>query len=215
MKKKNGILSNIGLKILSVALAISLWFFVTYQGQSEMAIDAHLEFKNVPEGLEILRQDIKKVSLNIRGHERLLNALMPTDARVVIDMSDAKKGEAVYYFDKDNVIIPRTIKVQRIEPVSIRVTMDKSISKTVPVRVAVVGTPEKGYRVKSIVVNPSSVTIEGAKTELARIAFLRTEHIDITGIDADVVQNAKLHTGGMNIRTNIAEVTVTIRITNR
>lgn len=215
MKKKRGILSNIGLKILSVALAISLWFFVTYRGQSEMAIDAHLEFKNVPEGLEILRQDIKKVSLNIRGHERLLNALMPTDARIVVDMSNAKKGEVVYYFDKDNVIIPRTIKVQRIEPVSVRVAMDKSISKTVPVRVAVVGTPERGYRVKSIAVNPSSIEIEGAKTELARIAFLRTEPVDITGIDADVVQNVKLHTGGMNIRTKVPEVTVTIRITKR
>lgn len=54
-----------------------------------------------------------------------------------------KKGEAVYYFDKDNVIIPRTIKVQRIEPVSVKVTLDESTSKTVPVKAYVVGTPEK------------------------------------------------------------------------
>jgi YbbR domain-containing protein len=103
----------------------------------------------------------------------------------------------------------------RIDPAFVTVTLDESSTKVVPVRVAVVGIPEKGYRVKSITANPSSVTIKGAKTELARIAFLRTEYIDITGIDTDVVQNVKLHTGGMNIRTNIAEVTVTIRITNR
>jgi len=212
---KNKIFNNIGFKILSVALAISLWFFVTYRGQSEVTIDAPIEFKNIPVGLELIKQDIRNVNLSVKGHERLLKNLAPAGVRVVIDLSEAKKGEASYYFDKNNILIPRTIKVMRIDPAFVTVRLDESSTKIVPVRVAVVGTPEKGHRVKSIVVNPSSVAIEGAKTELARIAFLRTEHIDITGIDADVVQNVRLHTGGMNIRTNIAEVTVTIDITNK
>lgn len=210
--KKKGIFSDIGLKVLSVALAMSLWFFVTYRGQSEMAIDIPLEFKDVPKELEILRQNIKRVSLNISGHERLLKALRPMDARVVIDMSNAKKGEAVYYFDKDNVIIPRTIKVQRIEPVSVKVTLDESTSKTVPVKAYVVGTPEKGYRIKSIDVKPSVMEIEGAKTEIARISLLRTEAIDVTGMDSDMTQNVRINTNGRNIRTKASEVTVKINI---
>jgi YbbR domain-containing protein len=210
--KKKGIFSDMGLKILSVALAMSLWFFVTYRGQSEMAIDAPIEFKNVPWGLEILRQSIKRVSLNISGHERLLKALRPMDVRVVIDMSDAKKGEAVYYFDRDNVIIPRTIKVQRIEPVSVKMTLDESTSKTVPVKAYVVGAPEKGYRIKSIEVKPSVMEIEGAKTEIARISLLRTEAIDVTGMDSDMTQNARINTNGRNVRTKASEVTVKINI---
>lgn len=211
MKKKR-IFSDIGLKILSVALAMSLWFFVAYRGQSEMAIDVPLEFKDVPKGLEILRQNVKKVSLNISGHERLLKALRPMDVRVVIDMSKAKKGEAVYYFDKGNVIIPRTIKVQRIEPVSVRVTLDESTSKTVPVKAYVVGTPEKGYRIKAIDIKPSQVEIEGAKTEIARISLLRTETIDVTGMDLDMTQNVRINTNGRNIRIKASEVTVKINI---
>jgi YbbR domain-containing protein len=213
MKRK--IFNNIGFKILSVALAISLWFFVTYRGQLEITVESPIEFKNIPEGLELIKQDIRNVNLSVKGHERLLKGLKPADIRVIIDLSEAKKGEASYYFDKNNILIPRTIQVMRIDPAFVTVTLDESSTKVVPVRVAVVGIPEKGYRVKSIAVNPSSVAIEGAKTELARIAFLRTEYIDITGINTDVVQDVRLHTGGMNIRTNIAEVTVTIRITNR
>jgi YbbR domain-containing protein len=211
MKKKE-MFSNIGLKILSVALAMSLWFFVTYRGQSEMAIDVPLEFKNVPKGLEILRQNIKKVSLNISGHERLLKALRPIDVRVIIDMSKAKKGEAVYYLAKENVIIPRTVKVQRIEPVSVKVTLDESISKVVPVKAYVIGAPERGYRIKSIDVKPSVMEIEGAKTEMARISLLRTDPIDITGMDSDITQNVKINTNGSNIRTKASEVTVKIAI---
>lgn len=212
MIKKKGIFSDIGLKILSVALAMSLWFFVTYRGQSEMIIDAPIEFKNVPKGLEMLRQSAKRVSLNISGHERLLKALRAMDARVVIDLSNAKKGEAVYYFDKDNVIIPRTIKVLRMEPTSVKVALDESISKSVPVKAHIIGMPEKGYRIKSVDVKPSSAEIEGAKTEVARIALLRTEPVDVTGVDSDITQNVRLNTNGRNIRTKVSEVTVKITI---
>lgn len=212
MTKKRSIFSNIGLKILSVVLAMSLWFFVTYRGQSEIVIDVPLEFKNIPKNLELLRQNTKKVSLNISGHERLLKALSPMDVRVFVDLSNAKKGETVYYLDKDNIVIPRTIKVLRIEPTSVKVTLDESTSRIVPVRAYLIGSPETGYKVKSIDVRPSFVEVEGAKTEVARIALLRTEPIDITGIDSNMAQNVRINTNGRNIRTKVSEVTVKITV---
>ncbi len=216
MMKKKGIISNIGsdigVKILSVALAMSLWFFVTYRGQSEIVIDVPIEFKNIPKGLEILRQNVKRVSLNISGHERLLKGLRPMDAMVGVDLSNAKKGEAVYYLDKGNIVIPRTIKVLRIEPTSVKVTLDESTSKVVPVRAHIIGSPENGYKVRSIDVRPLSIEIEGAKTEVARVALLRTELIDITGIDSDITQSVRINTNGRNIRLKASEATVKITI---
>lgn len=209
---KKSMFSDIGLKILAVALALSLWFFVTYRGQSEVVMDAYIEFKNVPKGMELLRQNANKVNINISGHERLLKTLSPMDVRVFVDMSNAKKGEAVYYLDKGNVVMPRTIKVLRIEPTSVKVTLDESTSKILAVKANIIGAPEKGYIVKSVEVNPSSVKTEGAKTEMARIAVLRTEPIDITGIDSDIIQNVRISTNGRNIRTKVPEVTVKITI---
>lgn len=212
MIRKKGIFSNIGLKILSVALAISLWVFVTYRGQSEIVIDVPLEFKNIPKNLELLRQTAKQVSLNISGHERFLKALRPADVRVFVDLSNAKKGESVYYLDKDNVISPKITKVIRMEPTSVKITFDELISRIVPVRAYIIGSPEAGYRIKSVDIMPSSVEIEGAKTEVERIALLRTEPVDITGIDSDIIQNVRLNTNGRNIRTKVSEVTVKITI---
>lgn len=210
MKKKT--LGNIGLKILSLVLAMSLWFFVTYRGQSEMIIDAPIEFKNVPKGLELLRQNIKSVGLNIRGHERMLKNLRPMDVRVVINMADAKNGENEFYFDKADIIIPRTIKVLRMEPTYVRVVLDDSVSKVLPVKVPLVGTVEQGYRIKAVSVTPQYVTVEGAKAEVQRIAVLRTEPVDVTGFDADISQNVRINTNGINIRTRTSEVTVNIHI---
>lgn len=212
MIRKKGIFSNIGIKILSVALAISLWVFVTYRGQAEIVIDVPLEFKNIPENLELLRQTARQVSLNISGHERFLKVLRPADVRVFVDLSNAKKGESVYYLDEDNVISPRIVKVIRVEPTSVKITFDESISRIVPVRAYIIGSPEAGYKIKSVDIMPSSVEIEGAKTEVERIALLRTEPVDITGIDSDIIQNVRLDTKGRNIRTKISEVTVKITI---
>ncbi len=210
MKRK--IFSNMGLKVLSVALAMSLWFFVTYRGQSEMAIDAPIEFKNIPKGIEMLKQNVRRVNLNISGHERILKALRPMDVRVVLDLSEAKKGEAVYFFDINNIIIPRTIKVLRMEPASIKVVLDDAASKTVPVKAHIIGAPEKGYRIKSVDVKPSAVEIEGSKTEVNRTALLRTEQIDITGIDTGITQDVRLNLNGKSIRIKTSEVTVKISV---
>jgi len=206
------IFGNIGLKILSVFLAMFLWFFVTYRGQSEISVDMPIEFKNAPKGLEILKQNIKTVSLNISGQERILKGLKAGDVRVIIDLSDAKKGETTYYIGKNNVAVHKSIKVLRVEPTSIRIVLDESISKTVPVKAHIIGVPETGYKIRSVVVSPSLVAVEGTKTEVSRISVLRTEPLEITGIDADIDQNVRLITGGKNIRTDISEVRVKVDI---
>ncbi len=209
---KVSIFENIGLKILSIVIAIFLWFFVTYRGQSEISIDTTIEFKNIPKGLEILRQNVKTVSLSVSGHERILKGLKAGDIRVVVDLSDAKKGETIYFIEKSNVVVHRSVKVLRIEPTSVRVVLDESISKTVPVSPNIVGVPKTGYKIKSITLNPSSVFIEGPKTEILGIRALRTEVVDITDVDRDVEQRVSLTTGGKNIRTEVAEVNIRIDI---
>ncbi len=209
---KKILFSNLGIKILSVVLAISLWIFVTYRGRSEMAVDAPIAFKNVPKGLELLRESAKMVTLNLRGHERLLKSLRPMDINVVIDLSNAKRGETTYYLDKNAVIVPATVDILRVEPTSVRVVIDESMVKTLPVKASIIGAPEKGFRIASVDVKPSTVTVEGARTELARMAVLRTEAVDVGGLDSDVRETVRLNINDRNIRTRTPEVTVSIVI---
>jgi len=209
---KKILFSNPGIKILSVVLAISMWIFVTYRGQSEMAVDAPIGFKNVPKGLELLRESAKSVALNLRGQERLLKSLKPMDFNVFVDLSNAKRGETTYYLDKNAVIVPGTVDILRVDPTSVRVVLDESMVKTLPVKASVIGAPEKGFRIASADVKPSVVTVEGARTELERIAVLRTEAIDVTGFDSDIRETVRLNINGRNIRTRTPEVTVSIGI---
>ncbi|HIJ60882.1 MAG TPA: YbbR-like domain-containing protein, partial [Nitrospirae bacterium] len=81
-----------------------------------------------------------------------------------------------------------------------------------PVRVPVIGMPDKGYKVTGISVIPSMVEIKGAKSEISEINLLKTETIDVTSLDKDFQQNVKINTGGKNIMINTPEVLVKITI---
>src|SRR5208282_887738 len=209
---KKILFSNLGIKVLSVVLAISMWIFVTYRGQSEMAVDVPIGFKNVPKGLELLRESAKVATLNLRGHERLLKSLKPMDINVFVDLSNAKRGETTFYLDKNAVVVPGTVDILRVEPTSVRVVLDESMVKTLPVKASIIGAPEKGFRIASADVKPSVVTVEGARTELERIAVLRTEAVDVSGFDSDINETVRLNINGRNIRTRTPEVAVSITI---
>jgi YbbR domain-containing protein len=82
----------------------------------------------------------------------------------------------------------------------------------VPVKAYVVGIPESGYRIRSVEVKPQTLTVEGARSEVSKVGLLRTEPVDITGLDTDVMQDFKVNTDGKNIRVSASEVSVTIRL---
>jgi YbbR domain-containing protein len=210
---KHPIFKNLGLKITAVLLSVLLWIFATSRGLSEIALDVPLEFKNIPPGLELMNYDVKAVSLNIKGQERLIRTIRPTDIRVWIDLTRAKKGEGIYAINRNNISLPLTVTVKNITPTSVKVLLEESVSKTVRVKPIVVGIPERGYYVKSIIVVPQTVDIEGAISKIKKVDKVKTEPLDITGRSETLTKDLKLDVSGMTIRTRIDEVMVKIVIT--
>jgi YbbR domain-containing protein len=210
---KHPIFKNLGLKITAVLLSVLLWIFATSRGLSEIALDVPLEFKNIPPGLELMNYDVKAVSLNIKGQERLIRTIRPTDIRVWIDLTRAKKGEGIYAINRNNISLPLTVTVKNITPTSVKVLLEESVSKTVRVKPIVVGIPERGYYVKSIIVVPQTVDIEGASSKIKKVDKVKTEPLDITGRSETLTKDLKLDVSGMTIRTRIDEVMVKIVIT--
>jgi len=209
---KHPISKNLGLKITAVLLSILLWVFATSRGLSEIVLDVPLEFKNIPPRLELMYYDVKAVSLNIKGQERLIRTIRPTDIRVWIDLTKAKKGEGIYAINKNNISLPLTVTVKNITPSSVKVSLEESVSRTVKVRPIVVGIPEKGYYIKSISVVPQTVDLEGASSKIKKVDKVKTEPLDVTGRSETLTKDLKLDVSGMNIRTKVDEVMVKVVI---
>ena len=207
-------LKNLGLKIVAVLFSIVLWIIATHRGLSEMVLDVPLEFKNIPPGLVLVNYDIKKVSLGVKGQERLIRNVRPANIRVYVDLSKAKKGEGMYVISKENLKLPRWVTVTNIDPSSVKVALEKLVSKTVQVKPVIVGDPEKGFYIKLIDVNPQTIVIEGKSSDVKRVSSIRTEHIDITGYKENVTQDVKLETPE-NTKAKVEYVKVKIVIAKR
>jgi len=212
---RKSFLENLGLKIAAVLLSVALWFFATSRGQSEISIDVPLVFRNMPSGLEMIDNNVKTISLNIKGQDRLIKNIKLSDIGIYIDLSKAKKGKSTYYVTRDNIKLPHRITVLNINPSSVKVIIEDTIIKTVKVMPVIIGEPGKGYYVKSVEVSPQTVEIEGASSEVRKVNKIKTESLDITGSDETFTQEMKLDLTGKDIRPKISDIKIKVVIGER
>lgn len=212
---KDFFLTNIWLKISSLVFAIVLWFFVILSGRSEVTLEAPVNFKNLEPRLEIVDSP-ETVSITIEGQERLLRNIRQNGVRAVIDLSETKAGRSFFTLTKDNIQVPKTLLVKAIDPETISVMLEAQLKKSVTVKPDVVGLPEKGYSIVNISVLPEKVILEGPRSAVVRIFEIKTEPIDINGINADLKYKASLNLSDSNIKKNInkVEVDVTVKKNN-
>jgi YbbR domain-containing protein len=167
---------------------------------------------NIPSGVELINSTDKTISLNIKGPEKYIKNIKPSDIRAFIDLSKAKKGESTYYLAKENIQLPRSITLLNINPSSITVTTEETVTKTVRVIPVITGVPERGYKLQTSAVVPKDIQIEGIQSEVIKIRTIKTESVDITGVNETFAQKLKLDLRGKNIRTKPDSVTVTVII---
>ncbi len=206
---------NIGLKISAVLISVFLWFYVTSRGQSEIAFDIPLEFKNIPANVGIVSSSVKTIGVTIRGHERPMKNLKASDVRVYVDLDKAKKGTEIFYINKDDVKLPYALSVVNISPSAVKIKLDETISRTFLVNPVLTGEPGDGYIVSSVKVEPKSVVIKGLKSDVLRLHILKTEPIYIADSIRPMSQEVDIDTGGLNVTPDVETVKVTINISRR
>jgi len=209
---KNKLLEiNIWLKLSSLVFAVFLWFFVILSGRTEMAVDVPIAFTNVPAGLEIVDSP-KTVSVVIEGQERLLRSVKQKEINASIDLSQTKAGKSFFTLTKENIQLPKMLTINSIDPETISLIIEAQLMKTVPVKPAVVGLPQKGFAIVEINVIPDTITLEGPKSAVAKIYAIKTEPIDINGINTDLIYKANLNLSDTTIKKSVHKVEVNITV---
>jgi YbbR domain-containing protein len=133
-----------------------------------------------------------------------------SDVRVYVDLDKAKKGEETYFINKDDIKLPYAMSAENVTPSSLKVKLDETVSKPVPVKPVITGVPENGFHVKSIEVEPRNVIIHGLKTEVRKVKELKTETLDITGLNENITEDLKIEAAGVNIRPEVTRVRTTV-----
>lgn len=209
--KKNILTKNIVLKVASLIMAVILWFFVILSGRSGLMIDIPVMYVNTPPELEVTDFP-RTVSINIEGQDRLLKNLKENDISAVVDLRDAKTGRNFYTLTPENIKMPKTLEVINIDPQTISLTVEKQYRKMVSVQPAIEGRPEQGFVIFDIKVEPETLLLEGPRTIVSKISNVKTEPIDITGLNRSFLYKAKLNLPNSGLRANVQKVDVHIEV---
>jgi YbbR domain-containing protein len=210
---KGLITHNFGLKLLSVGLAIVLWYMISAKGTSEVSLVVPIEYINIPQGYEIIKKGQDRVNISVYGSERAIASIRPDDIRVFVDLSGATAGLKKYRIQRNRIRKPSSVEVASVNPSEVEVFIDKIIRKDL--RVIPVISNSRGLKERMRVeVIPETVTAEGPETLLKGLNTVKTEPIKITFSDEPVVKTVGLIAEGDKIRLSVEEVKLRIYFEN-
>jgi YbbR domain-containing protein len=172
---------HLGLKVLAIALASLLWFTVAGEHVVERSLRVPLEFRNIPNDLEIVGNAPDNVDVRVRGSSALLSRVQAGEIVAVLDLSTARTGSRLFHIRSDEVRAPFGIEVAQVVPPTISIEVEKSAQRKVPVVPATQGEPAPGFVAGRVSAEPATVDIVGPDTRVRQIAEATTEPVSIAG----------------------------------
>jgi YbbR domain-containing protein len=204
---------NLGLKLLALALAILLWLTVAGEHVVERSLRVPLEFRNVPQALEIVGNTPDTVDVRLRGSSALLSRVQPGEVVAVLDLGGARSGSRLFHIRADEVRAPFGVEIAQVIPSTLALELEKSARRTVPVLPATDGDPAPGYVVGRIVSEPAAVDIVGPESRVRQVTEATTEPVPIKDAKArvrDAVAIGVTDTSVRLVQPQNAQVTVEI-----
>ena len=174
---------NFGWKLLAVAIAVVLWAVVASEPELSEYATVRLEYRNLPDDLEIGSDPVSQVSLELRGPSGELRGVGDgIQPAVVLDMSDVQPGERTFTIGASNVKLARGVRLVRSIPSEVRFLFERRTVRFVPVVVRTTGQGQNGYTVAHQSVVPDRLEIAGPGNRVARITAAVTDPVDLSSV---------------------------------
>jgi YbbR domain-containing protein len=168
---------NAGWKLLSLAIAVVVWGVVANEPELSTFTTAGIEYKNLPEDLEISSDPVTTVKLELRGPSGQLRGVSDgTSPEVILDMSGVRSGERTFTIGDGNVRLVRGVQLVRAIPSAVRIRFERHAQRTV--KVAPRFRDRDGYEVANFIVNPDSVALAGPASHIAQIDSVITDPVN-------------------------------------
>jgi YbbR domain-containing protein len=172
-------------KVLAVAGSVAIWVLVASEPELSTFKTVRLEFRNLPDDIEVSSAPRESVTLELRGPAGELRG--PGDAKepaVVLDMTGELPGQHTFEIGAGNVVLPRGVTLVRAIPSEVRFEFERLAWKSIPVQVRFTGEGASGYVVSRYSVSPENLVIEGPADHVAQVRGAETDPVDVSSAPA-------------------------------
>jgi YbbR domain-containing protein len=186
---------NPGLKLVSLVLAVFLWYSITKtERDAERIIELPVSLRRIPDGLTVMDPPTKAVTVTLRGPRTILDNVDERRGRLQVGLANIALGDNRIDLSGTmlNPELPRSLKVVRFDPPSFTIRADRRTMRRLPVKPDLAGSPALGYTVSESTVTPEVVEVTGPARLLEDLKQVRTEPIELRGVEEALQRNVLL-----------------------
>lgn len=143
----------------SLLAALMLWFvlFFSQSERLEKSISVPVQYTVTSENVMLAGDRPNAVRLHISGPKADLDALMPDQLSVKIDLSEAVAGSQSFIITEENLKLPKNVRLIDVDPPVLDLTLAAIVREMVTIEPQLVGRLQEGLEILSIDVVPPRI----------------------------------------------------------
>ncbi|MGE5531444.1 MAG: YbbR-like domain-containing protein [Bacteroidota bacterium] len=208
---------NLGLKLLSLAVALLIWGSV--RNEANPIVSRHrvvkVEAVDVPPQLAVSKIDPPEVTVTLTGRVSEFDQLEYSNLRLVASVPQAQPGVQTAMLQPEG--LPFGLEIRQMSRNMARVELDTVVAVREPVLIETRGQPARNFAVSGSSASPSEVVVRGPSSVMEKLARV-VAPVDITGRNSNIPTVITLVARDANsvaladVDIQPAEVTVTVSV---
>lgn len=184
-----------GTKVVSIVIAVVLWFIVIWSRTVEVTKEVPLEI--VTSSDFVVANDVPdSIGFRLAGPKAFLRAVLDRkETPIRVNLTGSKSGVVTYRFFSDSIRVPLGVKVAAINPTAVSIKLEPTKRKEVPIRLETRGSVPESVRLLKSELKPARVKVRGAESRIEALDEIPTLPVDLTDVREDVVRAAPLDIG--------------------
>ncbi|MBN1439833.1 MAG: hypothetical protein JW929_10525 [Anaerolineales bacterium] len=179
--------------LLALILALAVWANAvsTADPNETRTLTAPLavEIVGLQPGLVAQGYEAAVVQVTIQAPRSIWDQLVPENLHARVDLSGKAEGQYVVPVEIQTDVDP--VRVERVEPNSVEIVIDRLAARTLSVRVQLAGNLAPGFQAGTPALSPVSVQVSGPESLVDRIAEV-VATVDMEGVRNPTDQSVEL-----------------------
>jgi YbbR domain-containing protein len=180
-------------KLISLAAAIILWYWVNFPEYEELTFSSPIVYKNLPKDMQIIETYDTIVPVKVRGlKEKIKNLDFNKMVHFTVNLEKAVPGVNSYMIEielsepqPDVIFTPLKDRA--------RLKIDRMDSKIVLIQPVTTGSPGDDCFLDDLILDRRTISIKGPQSILSQYNYLETVPISIEGATNDIVETVPIN----------------------
>jgi hypothetical protein len=199
---------NWWLKLAALLLAYVLWLLVR-SAEGERVLTVPLVVR-VPRNMEIVGERPATVEASVLGVPNLAGNL--PELTYTINLQSAAEGEITVPLSTDGIQLSpgAGVSVVHVNPARMTFSLERVISRDLPVKVPILGVPAPGYDLYGVSSQPDIIHVVGPRSRINALTEAATDPMSVAGLKHSLqrtvnfdLQSDDIHTSPVTVEVNV------------